>query len=74
MELEDRRDNLRLLALMARGNGATDLDEYEPPSQKMPAALAERPEQDDKDSTQVLRGVAREVEVRSFMMKVGDGE
>lgn len=31
-EIEDRRDLLRLLAVIARGVGAKGLEDYEPPS------------------------------------------
>lgn len=62
MELEDRRDLLRLTALVARGLGLEGLDEYVPPSEQMAADLAERPEPPGP--------VSREREVLDFLSKV----
>ena len=52
-ELEDRRDLLRLLAVVAQGLGAKSLGGYEPASAELEEALAAGPE--DREE-QVTRG------------------
>jgi hypothetical protein len=54
--LEDRRDMLRLLAVVGVGMGAKDLKTYEPPSVQLEQALA-----GDE--------VSRETEVTQFVMR-----
>lgn len=65
--LEDRRDQLRLLALIARGNGFDnqDLQDYVPASEKLAAGLAEL----TLSSSDVKR--SRELEVAQFLAQAG---
>lgn len=74
MELEDRKDNLRLLALIAQGNGFQFDDEYEPPSTILARDLNEPPATQGAGMMKVERGALREIQVREFLAKVGDGE
>lgn len=46
----DRQDQLRLLALIARGGGATGLDDYEPASETLAYELYEA--DDDEDAAE----------------------
>lgn len=64
MELEDRRDNLRLLALVARGLGA-ELEDYTPPSVALAEDLADTGKPDDGDKSN------RALEVARFMSAAG---
>jgi hypothetical protein len=67
MELEDRRDNLRLLALIARGNGFDeDLKDYTPPSVQIEEDLAE-------SGKEAVRGEDRNAEVLRFIANTGGG-
>lgn len=68
MELEDRRDNLRLLALVARGLGFDDgLKDYVPPSERLAERLAEAGKPKAKDDGKVSRAL----EVTRFVAAAG---
>lgn len=66
MALEDRRDHLRLLALVARGQGmqGASLDQYEPPSQAMARDLWE-------PAPGPVTAATRELEVTQFLAQTG---
>jgi hypothetical protein len=66
-ELEDRQDQLRLLALIARGLGAESLEDYEPPSVGIAEFLITLPEP-------VMGTAARERAVMEFLAQTGGGE
>jgi hypothetical protein len=67
MELEDRRDNLRLLALVGQALGIKELEEYRPPSEEIAEDLANAgvDESDDDDD--------RSMEVLKFIAETGGG-
>lgn len=67
MELEDRRDSLRLMALIARGCGFDheDLKEYTPPS----VQLAEHLEKAGEPEADTAEG--RQLEVLRFIAETG---
>ena len=64
MALEDRREQLRLLALLARAQGAQDMEDYQPPSEQMADWLA-----GDDDDDPAGRGL----EVTRFIAETGGG-
>lgn len=66
MELEDRRDNLRLLALVARGLGCTDLESYQPPSEQMTEDL-------HYPTEEKLAETDRRLEILKFIAQTGGG-
>lgn len=74
MELEDRRDNLRLLALVARGLGCEDLDDYVPPSVRIHNDLIEAGRQSEAAKRRAADpGEERRQEVLRFIAETGGG-
>jgi hypothetical protein len=62
--LRDRQDQLRLLALAARGQGCEGLEEYRPPSEELADILRAPPAPE-------AAGAARRMTVEQFLAQAG---